>query len=73
MHLSWYFQQKPVFKVVVGSVKTGKATVFLANPYYYVLPYLMISIKLQHFKKHDSCIMLFFVCLLFQHMGGVLI
>ena len=39
MHLSGYFQQKPVFKVVVRSVKIGEVIVFLVDP---VLPYLTI-------------------------------
>ena len=43
MHLSWRFQQKPVLKVVVRSVKIGVAIVFFVDPYYQVLPYLMID------------------------------
>ena len=42
MRLSWY-SAKICFKVVVKSVKIGKAIVFLVDPYYQVLPYLMIK------------------------------
>ena len=37
MRLSWYFQQKICFKVVVGSVKIGEAIVFLVDLYYCIV------------------------------------
>ena len=36
------FSAKICFKVIVGGVKIGEAIVFLIDPYYLVLPYLMI-------------------------------
>ena len=36
------FLAKICFKVVAGGVKIGEAIVFLVDPYYLILPYLMI-------------------------------
>ena len=36
------FSAKACFKVVVRSAKTGEAIVFLVDPFYYVLPYLIV-------------------------------
>ena len=39
---SWYFQLRPVsYKVVVRSAKNPEAIAFLADPYYYVVLYLI--------------------------------
>ena len=37
------FSAKPCFKVVVRSVKIREAIDFLVDPYYLVLPYLIIK------------------------------
>ena len=43
MRLSKYFRLKAYCKVVYKSAKNSEATNFHGNPYYSVLPYLMIS------------------------------
>ena len=52
MHFKLVFLATAYFKVAVGSMKIGEAIIFLVNPLYLVLLYLMIWLALQ---AKDSC------------------
>ena len=47
MHPGRFFRAKACYKVVFKSAKIPEAIVFHSDPYYYVLPYLMIIFKEQ--------------------------